>query len=486
MQVSVLNSELPESFAKPALIVDLDGTLLRSDVLFETFWSALGRSWKNPFRAAKALFNGKAALKRTLARDGEIAVETLPYNADVIAYVEAWRASGGTAALVTASDEQIAQRIGAHLGIFDEIFGSDGTHNLKGSNKAAFLKDRYAVSGFAYVGDAAADLPVWAEAKKAITVNIPAALKAKVNALPAETEHLETHPASIKPYLKALRPHQWLKNLLVFLPMLAAHQYDGVTLMQSFLAFAAFSVIASAGYVFNDLLDLEADRSHPRKRLRPFASGALPIAHGTWMGAGLFLIGILIAGALSAFLLLTVLAYFVITMAYSLDIKRRTVVDICTLAGLYTMRLAAGAVATGLALSVWLMAFSIFFFLALAAVKRQAELIDTAKRGKLSATGRGYFVDDLPIISQVATSAGFVSVLVMALYVNSPTVVALYHYPEALWGVCLILLYWITRIVMLTHRGWMHDDPVVFAAKDRISWVCGLAILVCAMGGALL
>lgn len=481
-----MDSALKDTSDKPVLVVDLDGTLLRSDILYETFWSAFGRSWRSPLRAAHALTQGKAALKRTLAQDGEIEVTTLPYDPEVISYIEAWRADGGKTALVTASDEQIAQGIGDHLGIFDEVYGSDGIRNLKGPNKAAFLKDHYAASGFAYMGDAKADIPVWAEAEHAITVNLSHGLRSQVDPLAAKTEHLSTVPASIKPYLKAVRPHQWLKNILVFLPMLAAHQYDAPTFLQSLLAFVAFSMIASAGYVFNDLLDLAADRAHPRKRTRPFASGDLPIAHGTWLGAGLLATGFVIAASLSGLLFLTLLAYFAITMAYSLDLKRRVVVDICTLAGLYTMRLAAGAVATGLPLSVWLMAFSIFFFLSLAAVKRQAELIDTQKRGKLGATGRGYVVDDLPIISQVATSAGFVSILVMALYVNSPKVLSLYNYPEAMWGVCLVLLYWITRIVMITHRGWMHDDPVVFAAKDRVSQLCGVLILCFALAGALL
>lgn len=477
---------MEKGIGKPVLVVDLDGTLLRSDILFETFWSAFGHSWKSPFRAARALLTGKAALKRTLAQDSKVVVATLPYDPDVIAYVEKWRADGGRTALVTASDEHIAKDIAAHLGIFDEVYGSDGVRNLKGPNKAAFLTDHYPNTGYAYMGDAKADMPVWAVASHAITVNVPDALRKQVDTLSPVAEHLSTAPASFRPHLKALRPHQWLKNILVFVPMLAAHRYDAATFLQSLVAFAAFSMIASAGYVFNDLLDLAADRAHPRKCRRPFASGDLPISHGTWLGAGLLAGGFALAASLNLLLFLTLLVYFGVTMAYSLDLKRRMVVDICTLAGLYTMRLAAGAVATGLVLSVWLMAFSIFFFLSLAAVKRQAELIDTDKRGKLSASGRGYLVDDLPIMSQVAISAGFVSVLVMALYVNSPSVVSLYHYPEALWAVCLILLYWITRIVMITHRGWMDDDPVVFAAKDRISQVCGVAIVICAMGGALL
>ncbi|SHF71799.1 4-hydroxybenzoate polyprenyltransferase [Litoreibacter ascidiaceicola] len=471
---------------KPVLVVDLDGTLLRSDILFETFWSAIGRSRMNMVRGARALLHGKAALKRILAEEGPIDVATLPYDAQVVAYVEKWRAEGGKAALVTASDENIAQSIQDHLGVFDEVYGSDGMRNLKGPNKAAFLTEHYSKEGFAYMGDAAADIPVWSKASKAITVNVSAALSRQVNDLGQEVEHLETVPSSIRPYLKAIRPHQWLKNILVFLPMLTAHQYDFQTFFYSLLAFIAFSVVASSAYVFNDLLDLAADRAHPRKCERPFASGAIPIAHGTWMGIGLLLTGLIIASLVNGLLLLVLVGYYIITMAYSLDLKRRTIVDICTLAGLYTLRIAAGGAATSLVLSVWLLAFSIFFFLALAAVKRQAELVDSAKRGKLEASGRGYIVDDLPLISQVAISAGYVSVLVMALYVNSPTVIQLYSYPVALWGVCLILLYWITRIVMITHRGHMDDDPVVFAAKDRISQICFLVILACALGGALL
>lgn len=471
---------------KPMLVVDLDGTLLRSDILLETFWSAIGRGGFNAVRAGGALLRGKAALKRTLAETGPIDVTTLPYDGQVAVYVKAWRAGGGKAALVTASDERIAGDIQDHLGIFDEVYGSDGVRNLKGPNKAAFLSEQYAKGGFAYMGDTTADIPVWSKAARAITVNAAPALQHRVDGLGPETEHLETVSRSIRPYLKAIRPHQWLKNILVFLPMLAAHQYDAQTFFYSFLAFIAFSAVASSAYIFNDLLDLAADRAHPRKCNRPFASGAVPLSHGTWMGAGLLLAGVLVAALVNWMLLGVLIGYYVITMAYSLDLKRRTIIDICTLAGLYTLRIAAGGAATSLTLSVWLLAFSIFFFLSLAAVKRQAELVDTARRGKLEASGRGYQVDDLPLISQVAISAGYVSVLVMALYVNSPIVVELYSYPVALWGVCLILLYWITRMVMITHRGRMDDDPVVFAAKDRISQICFLVILACVLGGALL
>lgn len=423
------------------LVVDLDGTLLRSDMLFESFWSAFGRDWRSPLRSLAALAShGKAALKRHLAAASAIEAATLPYDARALGYIEAWRQSGGRTALVTASDREIAEAIAAHLGVFDEVHGSDGTLNLKGERKARFLEDRFGCMGFAYMGDAAADLPVWGRAARAITVNAPAALRREAEAVSGAVEHLVTEGRSVKPYVRALRPHQWLKNVLVFLPMLAAHRLDGATLMLSLLAFVCFSLVASSVYVLNDLLDLAADRAHPRKRNRPFASGSIPIAHGTWMAAGLLGLGALLAVGIGGVFLLVMAGYFLLTTAYSLHLKRRIVIDICVLAGLYTVRIVAGGVATGIPLSVWLLAFSVFFFLSLAAVKRQAELIDSADRGSLTASGRGYHVDDLPVISMIGIGAGYVSVLVMTLYVDSPEVVVLYAHPEALWGVCAVLL----------------------------------------------
>lgn len=299
-------------------------------------------------------------------------------------------------------------------------------------------------------------------------------------------EHLSTHQATARAYLKAIRPHQWMKNALVFLPMLAAHKLDGSSFLLSLLAFVSFSMVASSVYVLNDLLDLGADRAHPRKRLRPFAAGSIPIASGTWMAGGLLVAGVLIAALLGPAFFLVMLGYYVLTTGYSLYLKRKMVIDICVLAGLYTVRIVAGGAATGIPLSVWLLAFSIFFFLSLAAVKRQAELVDKLSQGKLTATGRGYHVDDLPIIAMISISAGYVAVLVMALYVNSPAVLELYAHPQALWGVCAILLYWITRTVMLAHRGWMHDDPVVYAVKDGISRISFAMILLFVLAGAVL
>jgi 4-hydroxybenzoate polyprenyltransferase/phosphoserine phosphatase len=467
------------------LVVDFDKTLLRSDMLCESFWSAFGRDWRSPFLSAAALSRGRASLKRHLATAAFIEVSTLPYDRKVIAFIKEWRESGGRTALVTASDQALAQAIADHLGIFDEVHGSDGSLSLKGEKKGKVLEERFGKKGFAYMGDAAADLPAWQRAAKAITVNAPAAVRREAERVCETVEHLETEARSFKPYVKALRPHQWLKNVLVFVPMLAAHQLDGPTFLSSLLAFICFSLVASSVYVLNDLLDLSADRAHPRKCNRPLASGSIPIAHGTWMAAGLIILGAIFAVFIGWNFVLVMAGYYLLSAAYSLHLKRRIVIDICVLASLYTMRLVAGGVATAIPLSVWLLAFSVFFFLALAAVKRQAELIDSAERGNLKASGRGYHADDLPIISMIAIGAGYVSVLVMILYVNSPAVVELYARPEALWGVCAVLLYWITRTVMVAHRGGVHDDPVVYAAKDRLSQVCFVIILALVLGGAL-
>lgn len=473
------------------LVVDLDGTILRGDMLLETFWSAFGRDWRVPVRAGAALLNGKAALKRYLAENSEVDMQYLPYDQDVLAFVRRWRAAGGRAVLVTAADQSLADAVSTHLGLFDGAYGSNGQINLKSVKKADFLEKTF--GSFAYIGNASADIPVWRSAEKAITVNASARLKRAAEEAAPSAEHLETCDPSPKPYLKALRPHQWLKNGLVFMPILLSHQITQITFLQSLLAFVAFSLIASSVYVFNDLLDLRADRAHPRKRKRPFAAGTVPLAHGPWMLGMPLLAGLVIAAHLGGEFFLVILGYYALTVGYSVILKRRMIVDICALAGLYTLRLIAGGAATGIELSIWLMAFSIFLFFSLASVKRQAELVMTLKKNRPKVTynssdkiaGRGYQTDDLPIISMMAIASGYLSVMVLALYLNSDAVQELYTQPVYLWGTCCVLLYWVSRNVMLAHRGHMHDDPVLYAVKDRISLICGALILVFAMAGNL-
>lgn len=467
------------------LVIDLDGTLIRSDMLLESFWAAFSGDRRAPLAALASLVAGRAALKRRMARMAAPDPSTLPYNETVLDYIRSWREAGGRAVLVSAADAQLVQAVADHLGLFDEAHGSDGHRNLKGPEKARFVTGRFGAGGYAYVGDSEADLPVWEAAGRAVTVGAGAGLRRRVEALGGTVEHLPEHPGRAGAALRALRPHQWLKNLLIFMPMLAGHDFTTLTAMQSIVAFSAFCLVASSVYLINDLLDLTADRAHPRKRDRPLASGALPIGLGTAMAPALFAAGLAVALTLGGRFVLVLLGYFALTALYSLWLKRLVIADILTLAVLYTTRIVAGAVATGLPLSVWILAFAIFFFLAMAAVKRQAELVDTAARGQLAAAGRGYHADDLPLVSQMATTSGYVSVLVMALYLNSPTVQDLYSRPPVLWGICLVLLYWISNIVMVTHRGSMDDDPIVYALKDRTSQICILLVLALAWGATL-
>lgn len=468
------------------LVVDLDGTLLMSDMLHESFWSAFSRNWRSPFSSVAALGRGKATLKSYLRTEAEIDVTSLPYNETVIEYIRAHRAQGGRTALVTASNQAFASDIAEYLQIFDEVHGSDPSLNLKGSNKATFLVDRFGDVGFCYMGDSAADLPVWQVANKIITVNASPSLRQKTERINKPIKHLATTAKSLRPHIKALRSHHWMKNFLIFLPMLAGHQFDAATVFSSILAFIVFNLVASSAYVLNDLLDLNADRAHPRKRLRPFASGAVPIAQGSVLVLSLFVVGILIAVLVGGKFLLTVVAYWILTTAYSLKLKRKIIIDICVLAGLYTIRIQAGGFATGIELSIWLLAFSLFFFFSLASLKRQVELVDMIKRDTLSANGRGYNATDLPIITIVSLTAGYISVLVLALYINSAAVGELYNVPSILWGICCVLLYWLTRMVMLTHRGIMYDDLVEFVAKDRVSHVSFFIILAFAIAGNVL
>jgi len=460
----------------PVLVVDLDGTLLRTDLLHETFWSAFSRDWLTPIKAARALWSGKPSLKSYLYTVATVDITSLPYNDTVINYILSHRERGGHTALVTASNHKLATQVGDHLDLFDETHGSDEKDNLKGQRKADFLSQHFSDQGYIYLGDAKADLPVWQSATKAVTLDVQGALKKTVEQINPNTEHLSSNTATRDDYLKVIRPHQWLKNLLVFLPMLAAHQLELPTLVNSVLAFLAFSFVASSVYIVNDLLDLNADRAHPRKRTRAFAAGNIPLQHGAFMAGGLLAVGFAIAYWLLPSFLVGLLIYYALTSAYSLDLKRRSVIDICTLAGLYTLRIIGGGIATGIELSFWLLAFSIFIFLSLAAVKRQAELIDLKTRGFLNIKGRGYGVDDLPLITMIALCSGLTSVLIIALYVNAPQVSALYPTTAPLWGVCCVLLYWLLRVIFKTHRGEMHDDPILFAIKDRTSRLCFVLI----------
>lgn len=467
------------------LVVDLDDTLIRTDTLFENFWTACSSSWTAPLSALAAVPSGPLALKKTLAGIAPIDAGNLPYNPQVLEVLRDWRARGGKLALVTASLQSIADAVADHLQLFDEVHGSGDGVNLKGSNKARFLKERFGDSGFAYIGDSTADLAVWDQSSHAVTVTHHKGLRRRAEALGKTITHIETPAPAMRDYLRAMRPHQWLKNVLVFAPMLAAHAFTGEMLLLSILAFASFSLMASGTYIFNDLLDLKADRAHPRKRNRPFASGAIPVSHGTFMAPMLILGSLAIATAVAWQLLVVMAFYFVASSLYSFKLKRIVALDIVVLAGLYTLRILAGGAATSIMPSMWLLVFSIFFFFMLAGIKRQAELLDGIATGTVKAHGRGYHVNDLSAVSALSLASGLVAILIIALYADSQEVKRLYKTPEILLAVCPLMMFWVSRIAIKTHRGEMHDDPLVFAARDKTSYACLVLIFCVLIAGTL-
>lgn len=461
------------------LIVDLDGTLVHTDLLHE---SALRASRDRPFDVLRMplwLLQGKAVLERKLAGRGRVDAALLPYNEALLAWLKEQRAAGRRLVLCTGADRSFADAVAAHLGVFDEVLAGDGDIHLAGRDKAEALARQYGHGGFDYAGNSAADLKVWRRARKAIVVNGARGLAGKAAALcgverefPAPARGLR---ASALAWRRVLRLHQWLKNLLLFVPLVAAHQvFDLGHWLTLALAFLSFSLCASTVYIVNDLLDLDSDRAHPRKRLRPFASGAVPVWRGV-LAAPLLLAASLALGArVGGTFLPWLLLYFLLTCVYSLGLKKMILLDCIVLAMLYTLRITAGAAALALPLSFWLLAFSVFLFLSLAFVKRHAELQAQALSGGHRVHGRGYHTSDEPLVLNLGVSAGYASAVVLALYLNSDKVAMLYRWPEAVWGTVPVLLFWISWIWMQAHRGQMHDDPVVFAMKDRTSRLAGL------------
>lgn len=466
------------------LCVDLDGTLIRSDMLFESALSLLRRNPLYLFSFVLWLARGRAHLKREIARRAEVDPATLPYDQRVVDWL---REQAGTRprVLCTASDASLAKGIAEHLGLFDEVMASDGETNLAGRHKGESLRQRYGDKGFDYAGNEHRDLHIWKHARKAIVVNARNGL-ARAAGEHCEVERVfEPDGGGLKVWLKALRLHQWLKNLLVFLPLFAAHRVlEPAALIHGIVAFFAFSLCASGVYVLNDLFDLDADRRHPRKRLRPFAAGTLPLVSGLAAAPLLTLAGLALALAVSLPFAGVLLSYYVLTLAYSLRLKRIVMLDVVVLAALYTVRIIGGAVAIGGGLSFWLLAFSMFLFLSLAMLKRYTELQSMQAAGKAQASGRGYAVEDVALIQSLGGASGYMSVLVLALYINSTASEALYRHQEVLWLLCPLLLYWISRVWLIAHRGGMHDDPVVFALVDRVSRVL-LALCAIVVAGAI-
>lgn len=456
------------------LCVDLDGTLIRSDLLVESALALIAQRPWLIFAMLYWLLRGKAHLKRQIALRVELDPSALPYMHPLVEWLHEQR-SRRTIVLCTASDRKLAAPVADYVGVFDDVIASDGEVNLSGSNKAKALIERYGDKGFDYIGNAPVDLAVWKHARAALVVERGTALSNAAAKVTTVERRFHIRAGGLRAWAKALRIHQWIKNILVFLPLLASHRlFDPSAVLPSLLAFLCFGLCASSVYITNDLLDLPADRLHHRKRHRPFAAGTLPLVAGPVVALVLLVAGLGLAWLISKQFLLALVGYYVLTSAYSIRLKRIMMLDVIVLATLYTTRILAGTAAIAAKPSFWLLAFSMFIFLSLAMVKRYTELLTLQSSGKAKANGRGYDVDDIPLIQSMGSSSGYLAVLVLALYVDSTASMTLYRHPHYLWLLCPLLLYWISRTWAIAHRGVMHDDPVVFAVMDRTSRFIGL------------
>ncbi|MFZ5585280.1 MAG: UbiA family prenyltransferase [Thermodesulfobacteriota bacterium] len=466
--------------AKP-ICVDLDGTLVRTDTLMEGLLALLRLRPLHLLLLPWWLLRGRAHLKAQVAARAGLDCACLPYDEAVLDYLRARRAEGRELVLATGSDRANAEAVANHLGLFDLVLASDGVANLTGRRKADALGQRFGAGGYVYAGNSLKDLPVWRGASQAIVVNAPGRVARRVRSLGLEHQIMGQPPAvGLGCLLKALRAHQWVKNILVLVPVMAAHRLDEPALLaRSGLALALF-ILASAGvYLFNDLMDLEADRRSGDKCRRPLACGDMPLAWGLTLFPALMLAAPLLAawwlpGPLAWWLL----AYLAANLAYSLWLKTRPLVDVLLLAGLYNLRILAGGAAAGVEVSPWLQSLAGFVFLSLVLAKRYVELDQGFAAGG-GPRRRGYQAEDRLFLLVVGLVSGNLAVLVFSLYLTSETAMSLYRHPHLLWAVCPLLLYWINRVWLLASRGRLHEDPVQFALRDPVGYlVAGLTLAV--------
>jgi 4-hydroxybenzoate polyprenyltransferase/phosphoserine phosphatase len=460
------------------LVVDLDGTLTPTDTLVESVIKIVKQSPLNFFLLPLWLMGGRAAFKSAIASRLKLPAESLPYREELLAYLRNEKQQGRRIILATAAHHTIADAVATHLGLFDEVLATDEDHNLKGRHKLKAIQDKFGRE-FVYAGDSRADIPIWKAAKGAVLVGAsPGVAEIVRRDTPVELE-FTSGGIGLGTWVRALRLHQWFKNLLLFVPLLTTFSLLDVGRLTALtIAFFAFSLAASATYIFNDLWDLDNDRAHHRKRHRPFASGDIPIAQGL-LGAGIALvIAFLVALNVSQNFLLMLLLYLVLTGTYSWILKGYVLIDVLTLSVLYTLRIVAGAVVIEVTLSYWLLAFSVFTFLSLALIKRCSELVSLNNTGQVSTPGRDYRVADLVVLWPLGVGSAVSAVVVFGLFINAPETLARYATPELLWLVALGLIYWLSRLWIKTTRGEMHDDPIVYAVKDKVSISTILLILI--------
>lgn len=455
------------------LCVDLDGTLVKTDTLYEAVLALLRRNLLYLLVLPFWLLRGRAYLKGRIAVLVTLDAGTLPYNEALVVLLREQRASGRRLVLASAADAAIAHRIAAHVDCFHEVIATGGDTNLKGRAKLEALEQRFGRRGFDYVGDSPVDVPIWEGARRGLV----AAPSGQILEYPAGLQARTSIARRLRLFARATRVPQWVKNLLLFVPVITAHKLSFPILANAAWAFLAFSLCASANYILNDLMDLTADRLHPVKRLRPFASGNLPLVWGLVLMPLMLVAGMACALQTTTGFLVYLAVYLVCSVLYSARLKRVPLLDVLVLAALYVMRIMAGGQATDLPISQWLLAFSMFLFLSLALAKRHSELGRLRRDNAKPTHGRGYLSEDLELLLSMGTGAGYLSVLILALYVNSPEVRSLYLRPHLLWLMCPVFLYWIGRVWLLAHRGQMDEDPVLFAVKDKVSYFAGLITL---------
>ena len=459
--------------SKP-LCVDLDGSLINTDSLFESLTIAI-RNLNFP----KVLFwltKGKAQFKEKLAERYIPNPKYLPYNQKVLNYLKEQKSSGRYLVLATACNKKLALSVSQYLGIFDEVIASDDKRNLRGSAKAKALINRFGVRGFSYLGNDRTDLEVWKDAYSGVLVNTKKSVNTQAKRIVEIEAEIAQSQNKLKTILLALRPHHWIKNMLVFVPIILSNAFtDFEAWIQTCIVFFSLCATASGIYLINDVFDIEADRQHKSKRHRPIANGAISIKKAFVLVLAMLLIGFFLSALTSTFVL--VFAYVVIGIAYSVYLKKQPLVDIFTLAGFYTIRLLIGGVASGYLVSFWLLAHSVFLFLSLAIVKRITEIGKMPISTKESIVGRGYFKGDSNFLQTMGVGSSFVSAVVLALYVQSDVAAKTYAHPEILWGIVPMSLFWQCRMWLSSSRGNMHEDPIVFAVKDRVTWAIGIMLV---------
>lgn len=458
------------------LVLDLDRSLIRCDVLHESAIAYLRLNPLGVFNLARWLMQGRAVLKRRLAERVSVDVESLPVNEELAAFAAAEKEKGRTVVLATATDVFLASAIARRFPFIDKVVASDGVTNMKGAAKAEKLAELFP-DGFCYAGDSAADLPVWRTARSVVTVEARRSVaRQAVRDRPVEATF--PRPSMARAFAKSARPHQWAKNALVFVPLVLGGQLANPQAWAfSLIAFAAISVLASTTYFLNDLFDLPDDRRHWSKRSRPLASGRLPILYAVAALPIGFAVSFGLAAVVGLPAIAILAAYLALTVAYSMNLKRQPIVDAFTLAVLFTLRLGLGVVAAHVVMSPWLMVFSMFLFSSLSFAKRHTEVERMATLGELKVAGRGYLSSDGPLIMAMGVSSGLSAVMIMVLYlINDAFKAGLYGNPMWLWAFPPILFLWIGRIWLLCQRGELNDDPVAFAVRDRLSLMLGAAM----------